>query len=275
MIPFIKMHGLGNDFVVIDARERGIALSPAQLRAIGDRRRGVGYDQLIAIEPATNGQADAFFRFYNSDGSEAQACGNGTRCVAAHLMRTQNVDRLTIESVVGLLHATDEADGTFAVDQGVPDLEWDKIPLARAMDTLHLDLSHGGVSDPAAVGIGNPHCVFFVPDADNVDVAGLGAHFEHDPLFPERTNVEFASRLGENKLRMRVWERGAGITQACGSGTCAAAVAAHRRGLTGRQVEVVLDGGSLFVDWRDDGHVVLRGPVAVSYSGILDESLLT
>jgi diaminopimelate epimerase len=269
MIPFTKMHGLGNDFVVIDRRKGGIALSAERLRAIGDRHRGVGFDQLVFIDPPSNGRADVAFRFHNQDGSEAGACGNGTRCVAAAVMAEAGRDTLAIETIAGLLHAEKRKDGLYAVDMGPARLDWRDIPLTQACDTLALPIAAGPLSEPVAVNMGNPHCVFFVPNAEAVALETYGPEIEHHPLFPERTNVEVASIAGRNRIRLRVWERGVGITLACGSGACAAAVAASRRGLTGRRVEIAVDGGMLSVDWREDGHVVLTGPIAVSFSGNL------
>ena len=271
MIPFTKMHGIGNDCVVIDARVEPYALHEDQIRLIADRRRGVGCDQLVLIEPPRNGHAAGFLRFYNSDGSEAQACGNATRCIVSRLMQEVDTDEIAVETVAGLLPAHIDERGLVAVDMGEAQLDWGDVPLSRDMDTLHLDLTVGPFTDPVAVGIGNPHCIFFVTDADDVDPAEFGPTIEHDPLFPERANVEFVSVHNRERVRMRVWERGAGITQACGSGACAAAVAAARRDLTERKIEIVLDGGSLFIDWRVDNHVVMSGPVALSFTGTLDE----
>lgn len=275
MIPFTKMHGLGNDCVIIDARDEPIVLSEDQVRRIADRRHGVGCDQLVLLEPPTNGDADVFLRFYNSDGSESGACGNATRCIAARLMQARQANTITLQSAAGLLPAHVDARGLVAVDMGAAQLDWRNIPLSRDVDTLALDLTAGPYDGPAAVGMGNPHCVFFVDDAEAVDLAVLGPRVEHDPLFPERTNVEFVAVLDRTRIRMRVWERGAGITQACGSGACAVAVAAARRRLTERRVEVILDGGSLFIEWRDDNHVVMSGPVAFVYTGILDDAMGT
>jgi diaminopimelate epimerase len=271
MIAFIKMHGLGNDCVIIDARDTPVALSAGQIRRIADRRRGVGCDQLALLQPPRNGKADVFVRFFNADGSESAACGNGTRCIAAHLMQASGSKRITLETQAGLLPAHIGAQGLVAVDMGVPGLGWRDVPLAREMDTAMLDLSAGPHDAPAAVGMGNPHCIFFVADAEAVDLAVLGPAVENHPLFPDRTNVEFIEVLGENRLRMRVWERGAGITQACGSGACAAVVAAARRAKCGRKAEVVLDGGSLFIEWQADDHVLMSGPVAVAFSGTIDD----
>lgn len=269
MVAFIKMHGLGNDFVVLDARGRDLALTEASVRALGDRRRGVGFDQLLVLEPARDAAADLFMRIYNPDGSESGACGNGTRCVAALAMDESGRDQVTIETRRGLLQAEAADDGRVTVDMGEALLDAADVPLAESCDTLHLDgVTAGPLTDPVAVGMGNPHCVFFVEDADAVDLETHGPAIERHPLFPERTNVEVVSLLGPDRLRLRVWERGVGITLACGSGACATAVAAARRGLTGRTVAIELDGGRLDVHWREsDGHVLMTGPVATSFVG--------
>ena len=266
-IGFMKMHGAGNDFIVIDSRGRSAVMTAALARALGDRNRGVGFDQLAEIRDATN--ADFALDFWNNDGSRAGACGNATRCVADYVMRGLGRDAVHLTTARGGLQAVRGADGRVSVNMGHPQRDWDQVPLASAVDVLHLPLPR----DPVAVGMGNPHCVMFVPDADEVDLATLGPIYEHDPLYPQRTNVEFANIIAPNRLRMRVWERGAGITLACGSGACATAVAAHLRGLTGRQVDLVMDGGILSVDWRDDG-VWLTGPVVHVFDGHLSAAFL-
>ncbi len=272
--PFIKMHGLGNDFVVVDARLDPFVLTDEAARAVADRRAGVGCDQLIVMEPPTNGAADVFMRIRNADGGEVEACGNATRCVAALIMEETGRDRCTVETQAGLLHAVGREAGEIAVDMGELRTAWQDIPLARESDTLHLDLAVGPLSDPVAVNIGNPHAVFFVDDVAAVDLAALGPQLEHNPLFPERANIGVAQLVGPDRLRVRVWERGVGLTRACGTGACAAAAAAHCRGLTGRKVEVRLDGGPLALEWREDGHMVMTGPVATSFTGIFTQSLL-
>jgi len=275
-IPFIKMHGLGNDFVVVDDRAAEYGLGAAEARVIGDRRTGIGFDQLLILEKPSNGRADVFMRIRNPDGSEAEACGNGTRCVAAKVMEEIRKDEVIVETIAGLLPAHMEADGRFTVDMGPANTDWDAIPLARETDTLMVDVGAGPLQGATAVNIGNPHVVFFVGDADAVALEELGPQLEHDPMFPDRANIEVAAITGENRLRMRVWERGAGITRACGSGACATAVAAHRRGLTDRRVDVRLDGGLLSIEWREaDGHVLMTGPVAVSFFGQIERSLFT
>lgn len=261
-LAFMKMHGLGNDFVVVDRRAGGPAVSERLARALGDRRRGVGFDQLAVIE--TDREADARLIFYNSDGSVAGACGNATRCVARFLMDETGRDTLTLRTERGLLPCEDARSGLTRVNMGAPLLDWAEIPLVSEMDTLHLPMP----GDPVATGMGNPHCTFFVEDAEDVDLAARGPEIEHHPYFPQRTNVQFAHVIGPDHLRMRVWERGAGVTLASGSSSCAAAVAAVRRGLTGREVTITLDGGDIHVDWRDDG-VWMTGPTAHVFSGTL------
>ena len=277
--PFMKMHGAGNDFVVIDSRgglgSGGAVVTAALARALGDRHRGVGFDQLAEIRDvavagvAAGSAADFQLDFWNSDGSRAEACGNATRCVADYVMRDLGRDAVTLITLRGELRAVRRADGLVSVNMGQPQRHWSEVPLAREVDVLHLPLPR----DPVAVGMGNPHCVMFVPDASAVDLAQLGPVYEQDPLYPNRTNVEFAAVIGPDRLRLRVWERGAGITLACGSGACAVAVAAHLRGLTGRQVAVQADGGVLEIDWRDDG-VWMTGPVARVFDGILSPDYL-
>ena len=272
-IEFLKMHGLGNDFVVLDARRREVALSPGAARRIADRHTGVGCDQVVIIGPPRNDLADAYVTFRNADGSEAGACGNGARCVAQLLMREKKTDHVLIETAAGLLDAEAKAGGEIAVDMGPARLDWRDIPLAEARDTLHLGVTAGPLADPVGVGLGNPHAVFFVPDAEKIALETHGPQIENHPLFPERTNVEVAQVLSPSAIRLRVWERGAGLTRACGSGACAALVAANRRGLAGRRARIMLDGGTLAVEWLPDNHVLLSGPVATSFAGTLDPKL--
>ena len=261
-LPFMKMHGAGNDFVVIDSRGGGPVMTAGLARALGDRNRGVGFDQLAEITDSTD--ADFGLVFWNSDGSQAGACGNATRCVSDFVMQDLGTDRVSLVTARGGLRAERAADGRIWVNMGLPQLSWQSIPLAHEVDHLHLPLP----GDPVAIGMGNPHCIHFVPDAEAVNLATLGPQIEHDPLFPQRTNVEFATLLSPCRMRMRVWERGTGITLACGSGACATAVAAHLRGMIGPRVALEVDGGVLEVDWRDDG-VWLTGPVARVFNGML------
>lgn len=265
-LPFMKMHGLGNDFVVFDARAREVPMNAALARALGDRRRGIGFDQLAVI---TKGAGDAHLTFWNTDGSIAGACGNATRCIARYLMDESGKDALHLTTIRGDLYARDAGNGLTSVNMGAPQLEWQDIPLAEAMDTLKLPFEGA----PVATGMGNPHCSFFVPDAEAIPLEQFGPRYEHHPLFPERTNVQVASIIGPDHIRMRVWERGAGLTMASGSSSCAVAVAAARRGLTGRAVRMDLDGGTLMIDWREDG-VWMTGPTMHVASGTLTPQFL-
>lgn len=271
-LPFQKMHGLGNDFVVIDARDRAVPLSLSQRQWIADRRRGIGCDQLIVLEPPRDRLADVFMRIHNPDGGEAGACGNATRCIAAKVMAEKGSHHAIVETISGLLD-TEAVDGNkVAVDMGVVKLDWRDIPLGEACDTLHLPLSLGPLSDPVGINVGNPHAVFFVPNAEQIDLTSLGPVLERHKLFPERANIEVAQIISPGldsvgRIRMRVWERGAGITQACGSGACATLVAAARRKLTGRSATIVLDGGELVIDWLADNHIRMTGAWAESFRG--------
>jgi diaminopimelate epimerase len=275
MTAFLKMHGLGNDFVVFDGRKSGILLEPRLARAIADRRQGVGCDQVIVIERAHNG-ADAAMRILNADGSEVESCGNAARCVARLLMEEKDATATRIETLGGPLFCTDAGHGDVTVDMGLPRFGWQDIPLSQNVDTNGFPLTVGGASFTAsAVSVGNPHCVLFVDDAEQADVAGLGPAIEHHPLFSARTNVEFVQILSPQRLRMRVWERGAGITRACGTGACAAAVAAHRRGLAARDTQIVLDGGTLAIAWREsDDHILMTGPSSLTFAGEVDLAAL-
>lgn len=265
-LPFMKMHGLGNDFVVLDARARPLEVTPALARALGDRHRGVGFDQLAIMR---NHQDALHLTFYNTDGSRSAACGNATRCIARHVMTEHNLDRLSIFTERGQLEAVSVGDGHTAVNMGQPQTAWQDIPLARKMETLALPID--GV--PTATGMGNPHCTFFVNNTDDVDLESFGAAHEHHPLFPERTNVQIAQIIARDRIRMRVWERGVGITLASGSSSCAVAVAAARRGLAERKVRLLLDGGEIEIDWRDDG-VWMSGPTAHVFSGTLTQEFM-
>ncbi len=267
------MHGLGNDFVIIDARGAGDPVSPAPMtpdlaRALGDRHRGVGFDQLAVI--AESDTADATVTFWNADGSTAGACGNATRCVAHLLMAETTAATLAMHTANGRLTAERLADGGIRVDMGPARTGWRDIPLAEEADTTALPLP----GSPGAVSMGNPHCVFFVDDAEAVALAEVGPKWEHHPLFPERTNVEFVHILSPGEIRLRVWERGAGITLACGSGACAAVVAGVRKGLLERRVTVHLDGGALEIEWREDGNVCMTGPVSHVFEGRLSPEFL-
>jgi diaminopimelate epimerase len=273
-VPFLKMHGCGNDFVVFDERAGPLGLTPARAAAIANRRTGVGCDQFIVIEPASNG-ADAFMRIRNPDGSEAGACGNATRCVAHLLAVESGRDHQVIRTIAGDLPSLVLPDGQVSVDMGKVRLDWRDIPLARPMDTLDLDLSAGPVSHPAAASMGNPHATFFVRDIGAIPISEIGPVLEHDTLFPERANIGFVQVLDRDRIRLRVWEREAGLTLACGSAACAALVNAARRRLTGRKATVVMDGGELTVAWREDDHVLMTGPVATSFTGEINLAALS
>ncbi|MEP4196152.1 MAG: diaminopimelate epimerase [Aliishimia sp.] len=259
-LPFMKMHGLGNDFVVLDAREQNLRMTSKIAIALADRHCGVGFDQLAVITP---GQ-DAHLTFYNADGSFSAACGNATRCIARMILDETGESELTLTTDRGDLLVKDAGNGLTSVNMGQPQLSWHDVPLSKEMDTLELPIE----GTPTATGMGNPHCTFFVENVESVDLETFGSSFEHNPLFPERTNVQVAQIIGTNHIRMRVWERGTGITLASGSSSCATAVAAVRKGLTGRQVQIDLDGGTLHVNWAEDG-VWMTGPTTHVFSGTL------
>ena len=265
-LPFMKMHGLGNDFVVIDAREGEVALSKKIISGIADRHFGVGFDQLAVI---SKGEFDAHLRFYNADGSESLACGNATRCIARYLMDETSKENLILTTMHGQIPAVDLGNGVTSVNMGKPGLEWNKVPLSENIPTLELPIE----GSPTATGMGNPHCTFFVEDAEKINLEEMGPKFENHPLFPERTNVQFASIIARDQIRMRVWERGAGVTLASGSSSCATAVAANRKGLTEKKVQIELDGGILSVDWREDG-VWMTGPTMQVFTGSLSKEFL-
>jgi len=262
----MKMHGLGNDFVVLDGRNTRFELTDSIITAIADRNRGVGFDQLAVILPS---DVDAHLDFYNSDGSKSAACGNATRCIARFLMNETDKSTLDLKTDRGILRAVDQGDGITAVNMGHPMFEWNEIPLAYECDTLSLPID----GTPTATGMGNPHCTFFVDDAEQVNLMSDGRKIEHHALFPERTNVQFASLVAKDHLRMRVWERGVGVTLASGSSSCATAVAAARRGLTSRSVKIDLDGGPIQIDWCDDG-VWMAGPTAHVFDGVFTTEFL-
>ncbi len=272
---FRKMNGLGNDFAVLDTRLSGLRVDSVYARRIADRSSGVGCDQVIVIEPSQ--RADAFMRILNPDGSEVDACGNGTRCVAALLAVEHGRNDVSIETGAGILRGTVRADGAVTIDMGPPRLGWQDIPLARAFDdTATLDVSFDGgeagpLGAPGAVNMGNPHCVFVVADLERYDLATIGPRIEHDPLFPERANVSLVQVLGDSAIRLAVWERGAGLTRACGTAACAAAVTTARKGLTGRKVSVGLPGGNLEIEWRaEDDHILMTGPWQLDYEGVFE-----
>jgi diaminopimelate epimerase len=261
-VPFVKMHGLGNDFVVLDARESLLPpVTESFARAIADRHTGIGCDQLILLSPATD--ADFTMGVFNADGGEVEACGNATRAVALLHGRPAR-----IASAGGLLEANPGETG-IAVNLPPPRFEWDAIPLADPMDTLDMPVGWDTLERPVAVNVGNPHVVFFVPDCDAVPLGELGPVIEHDPLFPQRVNVNVATIESRERIRLRVWERGAGLTRACGTGACATAVAAMRRGLVEKRVTVALPGGELVIAW-DGGPITMIGAAAESFRGTFE-----
>ena len=275
MVAFRKMQGLGNDFAVFDARSQAIALTPALARRLASRHFGIGCDTVVLILPGS-ASADAYLRFFNADGGEVEACGNATRCVARLLMDERGLARVRLESKAGFLVAGDGGNGLVTVDMGAPGLDWRDIPLAEHKDTTQFAFAvESRTVTASAVSMGNPHCILFVGDAERAPVAHLGPLVETNPLFPKRVNVEFAQVLDKNRIRMRVWERGVGITLACGTGAAATAVAAIRKKMTERKVQVVLDGGPLTIEWREqDGHVIMTGPGVTSFTGEVDFSAL-
>ncbi len=279
MQNFWKMHGLGNDFVILDCRADGVEPSAETVKKIACRHRGVGCDLLVTLLNPTLPRADLAMRLYNADGSETEACGNATRCVAQLYLYDSGKENALLQTKVGLLpvwRAGKAEDGQplYSVTIGKPEFAWDKIPLTSEMDTLRLDLTVAELSQPCAVNVGNPHAVFFEADVLAINLEHLGPKIEHHAYFPQRINVEICQVLARDKLRMRVWERGVGITEACGSGAAATLVAAVRRGLADRKAEVVLDGGSLWIEWRADDHVMMTGTANAVYSGTFDKQFL-
>ncbi len=272
--PFLRMNGCGNAFWVVDARQQAFAPAADQVRAWAATGPGQAFDQLIALEPSA--QADVFMRVWNADGGQVETCGNALRCVGAILLGQTGAEQVQIDTAGGATTARRAPGGLITIDMGKPRLAWDEIPLAEEMDTRGIELQVGPIDDPVlhtpgAVSMGNPHVVFF-PDftPDDGFVRGTGSLIEHHPLFPEGVNVGFAHVLGPDHIRLRVWERGAGLTRACGTGACAALVATARRGKTGRQARVEVDGGTLHIGWsEDDDHVLMTGPVALDGAGEL------
>jgi diaminopimelate epimerase len=278
-LPFRKMNGLGNDFVVLDARTCALQLTPGQVRRVSDRAHGVGCDQVIVLEPSR--KADVFMRIFNADGSQVGACGNATRCVAWLMAQETGRRKVTIETNAGLLQAEVESAERVTIDMGVPKFAWNEIPLAEPFhDTTGIELQIGPIDDPvlhspSVANVGNPHAIFWVDDVDAHDLARFGPLLENHPIFPERANISLAQVISRDGLRLRTWERGAGLTRACGTAACAAAVAAARRKLTGRQVTVELPGGRLLIDWTADGHILMSGPTELEFEGTLSPETLS
>ncbi|MCI5049449.1 MAG: diaminopimelate epimerase [Rickettsiales bacterium] len=263
---FKKMHGAGNDFVVMDLREAPLSFTPAMVKQLATRHTGIGCDQLVLIEPSE--QADIFMRLYNSDGSEVGACGNATRCVAWEVMEETQADEVSIETQAGILHAKRAGDCLVSVNMGKPKLEWEDIPLSEARNTEHLGIAEGMLMDPVAVNVGNPHMVFFVSDLSFIDMEESGPILEKNSLFPKHANVTAAHIHSRNEVEMQVWERGAGITLACGTAACATLVAGVRRGLLDRKATMQLPGGELEIFWDEkSGELHKTGPVDYVYHG--------
>ena len=268
LLHFTKMHGLGNDFVIIDARLKPVKLDEQRVRALADRHTGVGCDQVITIEPARNGSADVFMRIHNSDGMEVAACGNGARCVASIIASESGQRTVWIETLAGNLEADIQDARTITIDMGVPELHWSRIPLAKEQDTLRLDVTSGLLRNPAAVNMGNPHAVAFVETpVEDVPLHEIGPQVEHLPMFPERVNFEVANVIDRGTVQARVWERGSGLTMACGTGACAVAAIGRVRGITDDEVGVSLPGGELVIRWPGTGQLMLEGPVEKVFEG--------
>ena len=274
-LRFVKMNGLGNAIVVLDMRGSNAQVSAAQVQAVA-ADPATGFDQMMVIHKPRSPETDAFLRIFNVDGSLAQACGNGTRCVADLLMRETGKTDLALETAAGLLWATRTPEGHVTVDMGKPRFGWQEIPLVEAFhDTRTIELQIGPIDapilhTPSAVNVGNPHCIFWVDDVNRFELDRIGPMLEHHRLFPEGANISLAHVTSPASLTLRVWERGAGLTRACGSAACAAAVAAARKRLTGRRVTVTLPGGDLLIEWRGDDHILMTGPSELEYEGALD-----
>jgi diaminopimelate epimerase len=272
-VPFRKMNGLGNDFVVLDARTQRLAVTPEAVQRIANRKTGTGCDTVIVLEPSK--VADVFMRIYSPDGSEAEACGNANRCIAMLVSAETGSKHPTIETLAGVVSAEMNADGTVTVDMGIPKFEWHEIPLSEPFhNTKMIELQIGPIDapvlhSPSVVNVGNPHCVFWVDDVHAHKLDRFGPILENHPRFPERANISLVQVVSPTHLIQRVWERGVGLTQACGTGACAAAVCAARKGLSERSVRVTLPGGDLMVDWRDDDHIFMTGPAVLDYEGEL------
>jgi diaminopimelate epimerase len=277
--PYLKMNGLGNEIVVLDLRGTPIRVRPEEARAVA-AGRDTPFDQMMVLHDPVSAGTEAFVRIYNTDGSEAQACGNGTRCVAWHLVRGGAPDAFAVETVAGILAVRREGETSFTVDMGAPRLRWDEIPLAEEFpDTTGFELQVGPIDapvlhTPSAVNMGNPHAIFWVDDVEAYGLERVGPLLENHPIFPERANISLAHVTSPSSITLKVWERGVGLTRACGSAACAAAVAAARKELTGRRVTVTLPGGDLLIDWRgSDGHVLMTGPVELEHEGVLQPAL--
>ncbi len=278
-LAFRKMNGLGNDFVVLDARARALRVTPEDVRRLSDRAQGIGCDQLIVLEPTS--KADVFMRIFNADGSEVGACGNAARCVAWVVAQETGRPQLTIETSAELLRAQVESAERVTIDMGAPRFAWDEIPLAEPFhDTTGIELQIGPIDapvlhSPSVVNVGNPHAIFWVDDVDAYDLARFGPLLENHPIFPERANISLAQVTSRDAIKLRTWERGAGLTRACGTAACAATAAAARKKLTNRRVTVTLPGGELLIDWMADGRIMMSGPTALEFEGTLSPETLS
>ncbi len=278
-IPFRKMNGLGNDFVVLDGRAHPVSLGAEDARRIGDRKSGIGCDQVIVVEPSQS--ADVFMRIFNADGSEVSACGNATRCIALFLSEESGRPEVSVETSAGLLKAKVDGADSITIDMGKPRFGWSDIPLAEPFeDTTGIELQIGPIDapvlhTPSVVNVGNPHAIFWVDDVNAHDLERFGPLLENHPIFPERANISLAEVRSRNELKLRTWERGAGLTRACGTAACAAAVAAARKGLTDRKVAVELPGGTLFIEWAENDHILMRGPAELEFEGTLSPVTLS
>ena len=273
VIPFIKMQGAGNDFVVIDNREGSCAVDSTIAAKLAERRFGIGCDQVVVMESSK--KADVRMRIFNADGSEIAACGNASRCIGWKVMQEKSADMVSIETDADVLECHKYNDWSVTVDMGEPKWDWADIPLSEARNTEHLGIECGGMMDPVAVNIGNPHMVFFVKDIDFVNLKECGPKLESHALFPERANISAAQVVEYDQVRLKVWERGAGETLACGTAACATVVAGVRRGVCGRKTTVTLPGGELIIDWREDtNHIHMTGPVAIVFEGQFDKGLI-
>ena len=278
-IPFIKMNGLGNDFVVIDARGGSYGLSEKQIRAISDRNTGIGCDQFITLEPSDS--ADVFMRIHNADGGEVEACGNATRCVGDLLFRETGRDNITVDTSAGMLVCSKTLNGQVTVDMGVPKFDWQDIPLAEEFaDTRTIELQIGPIDapilhSPSVVNVGNPHAIFWVDDIEAYNLASAGPLLENHPIFPERANISLAQVQSRDEVLVKTWERGVGLTRACGTAACATAVCGVRKDLINRKVAITLPGGTLQLEWREsDQHILMTGPAETEFEGIIDSTLL-
>jgi diaminopimelate epimerase len=272
-IQFTKMHGLGNDFAVFDGRKEDIKFTGFEIQKMSNRHTGIGFDQLLTIKQAKKG-GHAYIEIYNANGQEVASCGNGIRCVASLIMKELNINEVSLETLGSTAQAKHAENDQISVNMGQPKLKWSEIPLKAKNNTTEVNLVIDNLPKPVAVNMGNPHIIFFVDNVNDIEIMKLGPIIENHPLFPEKTNVEFAEVLDRMNVRMQVWERGSGRTMACGTGACAVGVASILRGLTEHKVKIELDGGYLFIEWNDKKDVIMTGPTSVVFTGLMTQSLL-